>query len=126
MRTLNYNAMVETSKSKKYLMWYKVKKLFEDGLHKSQVGKTLGLHRQTVSKYLRMTEDEFLESEAYSRHYSCKLDAYECFVASQLGKYPFLSSSQIHDRLKENFEVLPSVTPRTVFNFVNRIRKSHL
>lgn len=117
--------MIETSKSKKYLMWYKVKKLFEDGLHKSQVGKTLGLHRQTVSKYLQMTEDEFLESEAYSRHYSCKLDAYEFFVAYQLGKYPFLSSAQIHDRLKENFEILPSVTPRTVFNFVNRIRKSH-
>ena len=57
MPTINYNAMTETSKLKKYLMWNKVKELFSSGLNKSQIGLSLGLHRQTVSKYLSMTED---------------------------------------------------------------------
>lgn len=46
--TLNYNVMTETSKLKKYLMWYKVNELFSDGLKKSQNSKALGLHRHTV------------------------------------------------------------------------------
>ncbi len=54
--------MTETSKLKKYLMWNKVKELFSSGLNKSQIGLSLGLHRQTVSKYLSMTEDEFISS----------------------------------------------------------------
>ncbi len=30
--------MSETSKIQKYLMWYKVKELFSNGLNKSQIG----------------------------------------------------------------------------------------
>lgn len=106
-------------------MWYKVNKLFSEGLHKTQIGLILGLHRQTVSKYLSMSEDEFLASDSFNRNYSHKLDDYEVFVTSQLSKYPFLSSSQIHDRLKENFDVIPDVTSKTVFNFVSHVRKLH-
>ena len=67
-RTTNYNAMNETSKLKKYLMWNKVNELFSDGLNKTQIGQSLGLHRQTVSKYLSMTEEEFMSSKSYDRH----------------------------------------------------------
>lgn len=117
--------MSETSKLQKYLMWYKVKELFSNGLNKSQIGLCLGLHRQTVSKYLSMNESEFMQSQSYERHYTHKLDAYESYVIGELRKWPFLSSSQLHDRLKEHFSDLPSVTPKTVFNFVNRIRLTH-
>ena len=34
--------MSETSKLQKYLMWYKVKELFSNGLNKSQIGISLG------------------------------------------------------------------------------------
>lgn len=37
--------MSETSKIKKYLMWYKVKELFSEGLNKTQIGLSLGLRR---------------------------------------------------------------------------------
>lgn len=117
--------MNETSRLKKYLMWNKVKELFSDGLNKTQVGVILGLHRQTVAKYLSMTEEEFLASGSYDRHYGHKLDSYEGYVLSELRKWPFLSAPQIHDRLKENFVDLPLVTPKTVFNFVNRLRLNH-
>lgn len=60
VQTTNYNAMTETSKLKKYLMWYKVKELFSTGLNKTQIGQSLCLHRQTVAKYLSLTEEEFI------------------------------------------------------------------
>lgn len=121
----NYNAMTETSQLKKYLMWYKVKELFSEGLNKTQIGESLVLHRQTVAKYLSMTESEFMSSQSYDRHYGHKLDGYEAYVVNELRKWPFLSSPQLHDRLKEHFSDLPSVTPKTVFNFVNRVRLTH-
>ena len=58
-------------------MWYKVNELFSDGLNKIQIGQSLGLHRQTVAKYLSMTEEEFISSQSYDRHYGHKLDGYE-------------------------------------------------
>ena len=103
-------------------MWYKVKELFENGLNKSQIGQALCVHRQTVAKYISMTEDEFISSESYNRHYHRKLEQYESYVKEELIKWPFLSGPQIHDRLKENFSSLPAVTSKTVFNFVNGIR----
>ncbi len=106
-------------------MWNKVNELFSSGLNKSQIGFSLGLHRQTVAKYLSMTAEEFLSSQSYDRHYGHKLDAYEPYVVEELAKWPFLSAPQMHDRLKENFVDLPSVTPKTVFNFINRIRLTH-
>ena len=117
--------MTETSKLKKYLMWYKVNELFSNGLKRTQISSVLGLHRQTVSKYLSMSEEEFRSSQSYDRHYGHKLDAYEPFVVNELSLWPFLSAPQIHDRLRENFRDLPDVTEKTVFNFVNRIRLTH-
>lgn len=117
--------MTETSKLKKYLMWNKVRELFSDGLNKSQIGLSLGLHRQTVAKYLSMPEAAFISSQIYDRHYVHKLDSYESYVVGELRKCPFLSSPQIHDRLKEHFPDLPLVTSKTVFNFVNRLRLTH-
>ena len=59
-------------------MWNKVNELFSDGLNKTQIGLVLGLHRQTVSKYLSLSEDEFISSASYDRHYGHKLDPYYC------------------------------------------------
>lgn len=84
-------------------MWNKVNELFSDGLNKTQIGLVLGLHRQTVSKYLSLSEDEFISSASYDRHYGHKLDPYEDYVVNELKKWSFLSAPQIHDRLKENF-----------------------
>lgn len=117
--------MSETSKIKKYLMWNKVNELFSAGLNKTQIGLCVGLHRQTVAKYLSMSEEEFISSASYDRHYAHKLDAYETYVVEELRQWPFLSSPQIHDRLKEHFIDLPCVTEKTVFNFVKRLRLTH-
>lgn len=117
--------MSETSKLKKYLMWYKIKKLSSEKLNDSQIHDILGIHRQTVAKYRNMTEDEFLSSQSYCRTYHHKLDRYEQFIVNELRRWPFLSAPQIHDRLKENFPDLPTITEKTVFNFVCCVRQRH-
>ena len=106
-------------------MWYKVKELLSQNYKVCQVARILGLHRHTVSKYKSMSEEEFLHSGSYDRHYCHKLDGYSLYVENELRTRPYLSAPQIHDRLKENFENLPEVSPKTVFNFVEHIRRSH-
>ena len=117
--------MSETSKRKKYLMWYKVNELFSKNYKKSQIASLTGLHRQTVSKYLKMTEEEFCRSQSFERQYHHKLEAYERFILGELRLCASLSAPQIHDHLKENFADLPEVSGRTVFSCVERIRAKY-
>ena len=119
------NAYITTSSLNKIVMWNKVKNLSADGLNMSQISRELGIHRDTVRKYLKMSESEFLTSESCQRHYHYKLEAYENFIFQRLSKRPYLSSSQIHDRLKENFPDFPSINRKTVYNYVCFIRSKY-
>ncbi len=103
-------------------MWYKVNELNEKGLNFSQISLKTGLHRGTVAKYARMSEETFLSSLSYKRQYNRLLDPYADFVRHSLEECPFLSSAQIEDWLKENFPDFPAVNSKTVFNFVKYIR----
>ena len=114
-----------SKKMRKYQMWYKVNELFSSGLNKTQISLIVGLHRQTVSKYLRMSESDYLSSESFERHFGHKLDAYSDYVLEDLRRWPFLSAAQVHDHLREHFPGLPRVSEKTVFNFVRRLRLEH-
>ena len=70
--------------NEKLIMWYKVTNLFSKGLNKSQISRKLDIDRGRVRRYLRMSEEEFLHSNSYKRHYEHKLDAYETFVRQSL------------------------------------------
>lgn len=110
---------------RKYAMWYEVQKLRERGLNKSQISKELGMDRGTVRHYLRMSESEFLKSESYKRQYDLKLERYETFVVGQLKEFPYLSASQIEDKLKEQYGRNLGVCSKTIFNFVTRMRDKY-
>lgn len=112
-------------KTSKLIMWSKINELISDGLNYSQISRQLEMHRQTVSHYASMTYEEFTQSRSFQREYSHKLDAYEPYVLQLLGKYPFMSAAQVHDRLRENYPDMKVVSDKTVFNFVKRIRKTH-
>lgn len=120
-----YDVMNETSKRKKYLMWYKVNELYSKNYKKTQIAVMTGLHRQTVSKYIGMSETEFVNSQSYDRQYHHKLEEYEAFIVGELRRCSSLSAPQIHDHLKENFPDLPKVSERTVFSSVERIRAKY-
>lgn len=120
------NISYTPSPLKKHVMWYKVREFYSHGQTISQISRNLGIHRETVSKYLKMEEAEFLSSDTYKRSYSHKLDAYENFVVDELRQCPSYSSRQIEDHLKERYgDSLRDVCSKTIFNFVIYIRAKH-
>lgn len=106
-------------------MWYKCNEKKELGLTKAQIARELGLDVKTVRKYLRMSYDEFKSSGSYKRMYIKLLDAYESKVSGWLDEHPDLSSSQVHDWLRERYPDLPEVNSKTVYNFVKYIRAKY-
>ena len=104
-------------------MWHKVTQFNSDGLNKSQISRDLGIDRATVRKYLSMDESEFYLWLERTSMLPNKLQNYYPFIRNLLVKHPYLSASQIEDRLKENFRDLPKVHSNTVYNFVKKIRK---
>ncbi len=106
-------------------MWYKVKELALKGFNKSQISRELCLDRTTVRRYLGMEEEVFHNWIEQTRHLPKKLQDYYNYVKDMLESYPYLSASQIEDRLKEQFANLPDVHSKTVYNFVNSIRRRH-
>ena len=113
------------NKNKKVFMWYKVKELSGKGLNKSQISQELELDRGTVRRYLLMDEQQFQEWITTPRHLPKKLNQYYSFVKELLSNASYLSAAQVEDRLKETFKDLPNVSSKTVYNFVQSIRKQH-
>jgi len=113
------------NKNIKVFMWYKVKELWNQGLNKSQISRELGIDRGTVRKYLSMDESCFISWLNHPRRLPKKLSSYYNFVKKLLESTPYLSSAQVEDRLKENFDDLPDVDSKTVYNFVKHIREQH-
>lgn len=109
--------------NKKIIMWYKVTELNSKGLNKSQISRKLGIDRATVRRYLGMSEEDFNFWLEKDRHFAHKLQAYYQFIKQQLIANQDLSASQIEDRLKEYYDNPPEVHSKTVYNFVQRIRK---
>ena len=96
-------------------MWSEVNKLSRESLSQSQIALKLGISRDTVRRYQRMSESEF--NDRLGREFQRrrrKLDAYEDFIKGLLQEAQFLSSAQVYDRLKEHFPGLPQVSERTV------------
>lgn len=106
-------------------MWYKVKELAEHGFNKTQISFEVGIHRKTVRKYLNMSEEEFYKWIDHPKNLPKKLNAYYEYVRKLLESKPYLSAAQIEDRLKEEYPELPIVHSKTVYNFVQNIRKEH-
>lgn len=104
-------------------MWYKINELKQKGLNKSQISVELGLSRKTVRRYQNMNGEEFLQWINQSNALPLKLKKYFEFVRKLLEKYPYLSSAQVEDRLKEHFEDLPLVHSKTIYNFVQHVRQ---
>lgn len=113
-------------KNSKVFMWYKVNELFnKEKLNKSQIARELEIYRGTVSKYLKMDEQTFLTWCNTPRNLPKKLESYSTYVKNTLEELPYLSASQIEDRLKENFPDSPLVDSKTVYNFVKSIRDKY-
>ena len=107
------------------IMWYKIRELYSKGFNKTQIAFQLGLHRSTVRRYLKMDEDTLTAKLQHRRQYPRILDKYESYVCDILSRYRFLSASQIHDWMKEQYPDLPVVFGKTVYNFVETVRRKY-
>ena len=110
---------------KKLTMYNKVKELSREGLSIRQISRNTGLDRVTVRKYLRMTEEEFSDFLAQQKQRYRKLQPYEQFIKNRVADYPDCSAAQVEDWLKEHHPEFPEITTRTIYSFVQWIRKSH-
>ena len=103
-------------------MWSKINELSRQSLSQMQIALKLGVSRDTVRRYQRMSEKEFggiISNEVLRR--KRKLEAFEGFIKQLLQDAPFLSAAQIYDRLKEHYPDLPYVSERTVYNSVRLV-----
>ena len=109
----------------KLIMYHQIHQMRRNGWKISRIASFLVINRRTVSKYLAMTEQEFLDYQDEIRARKSELDPYEGFVKIKLEKYPDTSAAQMHDWLKEHYAHFPEVSPKTVYNFVMRVRQTH-
>lgn len=108
------------------MIYYQVHEMSRNGFSISSISNLLGLNWRTVKRILSIEDDR-----AYERYLeSCceksrLLEPYESFVKSRLDRYRDTSTAQMHDWLKENFANFPTVSTRTVFNFVTWVRQKY-
>lgn len=108
------------------IMYDKIKRLYEVE-HRSirWIAKQLGINFRTVRKYLKMDHREF---ESYSDKVISRahiLEPYKDFIIGKLSLYPDTPAAQMHDWLKECHADLPKVAPKTVYNYVMKIRQEY-
>jgi transposase len=109
----------------KFMLYFQIRQLHEQGLSISSISAQLELNRRTVKKYLSMDEaqyEAFLSSQADRKKI---LLPYEGFIKERLELYSDTSAAQMHDWLKECYADFPVVSVKTVFNFVAWVRDKH-
>ena len=95
----------------KLIMYHQIHKMSRDGWSKSRISAFLGINWRTVSKYLKMSEEAFVDFIENQSSRQKLLGSYEGFVKIKLDKYPYTKAAQMHDGLKEPYPDYPQVTP---------------
>ena len=85
----------------------------------------LKINPRTVKKYLSMSQAEFERHSDNINRKGFNLQRYTTFVVERLKKYQDTPAAQMHDLLKEHYPDFPAVSPKTVYNYVMKIRQEH-
>ena len=111
--------------AEKLIMYYEIQKRKRNGDNPTRIARHLGMDYRTIMKYLIMSEEEYIEFLESLSGRSKILDPYEDYIQTRLEDCPEASAAQIFDWLKEDFQNLPSVNDKTVFNYTMFIRQKH-
>jgi len=107
------------------IMFHEIHRLKREGFSDAWISRHLVLNRRTVTKYLHMSEEDYLSFKDSGRPRNKLLTRYEDFVRTRLEECPDASAAQVHDWLKEHFEDFIDVNEKTVFNFVLTLRNKY-
>jgi len=109
---------------KGWVMYQENQQLRELGLNKSQVARKLRIDRRTVSKYWRVTPDEFAQLREKAGRRKKGLDRYKRRIVGWLMEFPEISTAQIHDWLKENYRDYHG-KERTLRRYIKKLREQY-
>jgi len=105
----------------KLYLYIQIHQLNDQGFSKSAIARKLGVCRNTVYTYLRMSLDEANEWIATLDTRRKKLDPYHKLVLSWLKEHPDMTASQVEDWLKEKYPNL-QISDSAVRNYVREVR----
>ena len=110
----------------RYIMHDTIHKLYHDhGKSMRWIADHLGINFRTVTKYLSMDQNEFQKYSESISNRECILDPYKNFIVERLNQFQDTPAAQMHDWLKENYPFFPDVSPKTVYNYVMRVRREY-
>ncbi len=109
----------------KFMTYYEIHRLHREDLSVRKISNHVGLHRNTIRKYLSMSEADYEASLIKQGDRKKELDSYEEFIKERLVLYPDTSSAQMHDWLKECHHDFPKINPKTIFNFIYSVRTKY-
>lgn len=107
---------------KGYSVYNAIKQLKDQGFKKAAVARQLDINRRTVDRYWDMSVDEYEAMKSEVRRKQA-LDKYQDAILGWLKDYPSISSAQILDWLKENYD--EDFSERTVSRYVRDLREEH-
>ena len=109
-----------------WMNYSKIQEQKRKGFKKSQIARTLGINRETVSVYWDMTPAEYAARFESAKNRTKKADPHKDFVMECLLKYPDMSAAQLYDWIKERscLETL-AFQERCFRDYVKSIREEY-
>lgn len=107
------------------LMYDQIQDYLRQGYSLRWISHKLQINYRTLKKYKDMSREEY---ETYVSNIGTKpysLEPYKDFIVKKLGLFPETSSAQMHDWLKEAYSDFPVTSPRTVYNYVMKVRQDY-
>ena len=101
-------------------MYTRIKEMKKLGLSQNKTAEYLGIHRKTVKHYWDMNADDYEKYHNTVRKSSI-LDKHRDVIVSWITQFPCITSAQICDWLKENYE--DDFKERTVSRYVKELRE---
>ena len=108
--------------TKRWEMYSKIQAMKGEGFRQRRVAKILGIHRSTVKKYWDMSADEFQDTILEPSKKS-SLEQHKELILSWLRMYKEITAAQIHDWLKEKYNL--ELAENSVRRYVRILRMEY-
>lgn len=110
--------------SERWKMYHEIQSLKKMGLNVSQIGRRLGICRNTVYTYLNATPEDIEKVNQDIQTRQKMLDIHKSKILAWLREYPDLSAAQVFDWLNENLQ-FSKACEGTVRNYVRWLRAEY-